>query len=166
VLAEDLVIGRRFLERGQRIATSFHQVENRNVRGSLARMFDRHSRWAKMRRVIAPACFAFEPMMSPALVAGIGFVVAPGRSTAALLALAAVVQTLASLLAMRHIRGHGLSWKYAPLELVRVVVMFGCWVNAWASRTIVWRGHSLLLGKGSTITPVATKRPVWARARG
>jgi len=158
VLAEDLMLGQRFLARGQRIATSFHQVENRNVQTSVGRMFGRHARWAKMRRVLAPTCFALELMLSPVLIVALGVLLAPGPRTGGLLLLAALLQTFFAWASTTAIRGHAVPLKYAPLELVRVVVMFGCWLEAWASREVVWRGHALTVGAGTVVTPSTRRR--------
>ncbi|MBX3186686.1 MAG: glycosyltransferase [Labilithrix sp.] len=154
VLAEDAVIGRRVADDGMRIATSFYVIENRNVAGSLAKTFDRHARWAKMRRAIVPGFFALEPLFAPVNAALLGVVLAPSRITIALLGLSVIVQTLTSLAAAWTIRGAPLPWRYAPLELVRTFVMLGCWASGWVSRTIVWRGHAFTIGKLSTITPM------------
>lgn len=159
VLAEDLMIGRGFAGAGFRIATSFAVVENRNVNGSLARMFDRHSRWAKMRRLIVPGFFTIEPLFSPIISALLGAVLFPARATVAMVGIATVVQTVASLLAAWSFRGRPLPWRYAPLEIVRTFVMLGCWASAWISRTVVWRGNPLELGPNTTVVRPRTLQP-------
>ena len=167
VLAEDLTMGRAVLKRGRRIATSFHQIENRVVTGSLAKTFDRHSRWAKMRRSIAPTAFALELFMSPFLVAGVALAIAPSRGTLLMLLVAAIVQTGFSFASLRAIRGKALPLWLLPLETVRVFVMLATWASAWASRRAVWRGNSLLIGPGSVLSgatapPAERTRPATA----
>lgn len=141
-----------------RIATTFSLVENRNVQGTVARSFERHSRWAKMRRTITPTCFAAELLLSPALLTAVGAVIAPCRETLALALLAVVAHTALANLSVATLRGEALSWCYAPLEIVRVVVMFGCWASAWASSTIVWRGNRLRIGPGSAVVTAPRDR--------
>jgi ceramide glucosyltransferase len=159
VLAEDLMIGRRVSELGLRIATSFAAVENRNVVGSVMRTFDRHARWAKMRRAILPQFFALEPLFVPAFMALVAALVAPSRTTLALLCASIIVQTITAHAAAWTVRGRPLPWRYAPLEIVRIFLMLACWANAWMKRTVTWRGHAFAIGTGSTITPLAAPSP-------
>ena len=164
VLAEDHVLGRRFLDAGFVVRTCMEPVENRNVACSVARTIERHTRWAKMRRALLPAGFAVEPLMTPIVVATIGLVVAPGEATAAALAAAWLLQTVASLTAVRLARGRWMAFKYAPLEVVRSYLTFLCWVRACGSRRIEWRGHPFALLPGSVIVPVVAQTDRSARS--
>jgi ceramide glucosyltransferase len=155
VLAEDFVLGRRFLEAGLRAKTSFEVVENRNVGCTMARTIERHTRWAKMRRSLKPVMFAVEPVLTPTVVASGALLVAPCRLTAVLLAIIVVVQTACALLAVRLLRGRSLAWWYAPLEVVRSYVTLISWSSAWVSNRIAWRGHPFVLRRGSVISPVS-----------
>jgi ceramide glucosyltransferase len=154
VLAEDHALGRRFLDAGFVARTSLDAVENRNIGCSLARTLERHTRWSKMRRVLHPVAFAFEPMMTPIVVASIGLVLAPGKVTAGLLSATCVLQTAAALMAVRVLRGHWLSWRYIPLEVMRSYVGLLCWARACVSRRIEWRGNAFMMTKGTRIVPV------------
>src|SRR5260370_26004651 len=156
VLAEDHLLGRRILDAGYVARTSFDVVENRNVGCSLSGTVERHTRWAKMRRSLNPVGFFMEPLLSPIAIASAGVLLAPGKATADFLGIVAVVQTLWALLAVRLVRGNGFAWWYAPLELVRSYVALFCWLRAWVSRRIAWRGHPFLLQRGRGIVPVVS----------
>jgi ceramide glucosyltransferase len=155
VLAEDHALGRRFIDGGFIARTSLDAVENRNVACSVARTIDRHTRWAKMRRSLYPGPFVLEPLLTPVVVASIGLLVAPSKITAATLFGVCLGQSVCALLAVRLLRGHALPWRYAPLEVVRSYTTLLCWLCAFASRRIQWRGHPFVLQRGSIITPVA-----------
>jgi ceramide glucosyltransferase len=165
VLAEDYALGRRFLDAGFATRTSLEPVENRNVGCTVARTLERHTRWSKMRRALYPAGFAFEPLMTPVVVASAGLAIAPGEVTAAVFAATCVVQTVAALTAVRVLRGSWLSWRYIPLELVRSYVGLLCWMRACASRRIEWRGHAFTMMRGTRIVPVEAPPERADRAR-
>ena len=153
VLAEDYALGRRFLDAGFAARTSLDAVENRNVGCTVSRTLERHTRWSKMRRALYPLGFALEPMMTPVVVASFGLVLAPGKTTAAILAATCVAQTTAALCAVRVLRGTWLPWRYLPLEVARSYVGLFCWARACASRRIDWRGNAFLMMRGTRIVP-------------
>jgi len=111
------------------------------------------------------AGFAFEPLMTPVVVASAGLAFAPGEVTATVFAATCVVQTIAALTAVRVLRGSWLSWRYIPLELVRSYVGLLCWMRACTSRRIEWRGHAFTMMRGTRIVPVELlpERPDRAR---
>jgi ceramide glucosyltransferase len=157
VLAEDHALGRLFLAADLEIRTSLVAVENRNVDTGVRRTIERHSRWAKMRRTIAPLPFALEPLAQPLAIALLAFAAHPSRAQAAAVIFAALLQTAGGFLSTRAIRGTWLAWHYLPLEVVRTMVALGCWATAWVSRRVSWRGHAFVLGAGSEITPAPAR---------
>jgi ceramide glucosyltransferase len=156
VLAEDHALGRRFLDGGFGVRTSLELVENRNIGCSVTRTIERHTRWSKIRRALFPAGFVTEPLLNPILVASFGWVLSPCKMTAAMLGIACCLQTVIALFAVRLLRGHWLSWRYLPLEIVRSYMALLCWLRACGSRRIEWRGHAFLLKRGTAIVPLAT----------
>ena len=65
----------------------------------------------------------------------------------------ALVITQVALSMVALLRGRAMAWKHAPLEIVRTVLLLGCWVAACASTRIQWRGHPFVLRRGSVIEP-------------
>jgi ceramide glucosyltransferase len=151
-------MGRRFADAGHGVRISLARVENRNVGCTVARTLERHTRWTKMRRALAPSGFAFEPILTPFVIALFAFALSPSRETVAAVAFTAVLQMLGAQLALRACRGHALAWTWAPLELVRSLLVLVCWLRACLSRRVQWRGHPFRLGVDSTITPIAPRR--------
>ena len=161
VLAEDHALGRLFLDAGYEVRTSLDLVENRNVDCSVRRTFERHTRWAKMRRAIAPARFALEPLLSPLAVASLVALLSPSRPAVLCLLASGMLQTLLALVSVRALRGSSLAWYYAPLEIFRTYLLLLCWLAAWFSRRITWRGHAFVLDRGSAIVPAPPSS--WSR---
>jgi ceramide glucosyltransferase len=172
LLAEDQVMGRTFSLAGYGVRTSLHAVHNRNVTCTLKRTLERHTRWAKLRRSLHPSGFFFEPLLSPLTVATLVAVIDPSRTTLGIAGAVAVAQTLITLAMVRLLRGTWLAWRYAPLEVVRTCLAFYCWAVAWMSMRIAWRGHAMVLRRGSVIAPLLpgangplSARGAWATLR-
>jgi len=165
-LAEDHVLGRRFMDAGFLARTSLDWVENRNVDCTLARTIERHTRWAQTRRSLLPMAFFIEPLVTPVIVTTVAAILAPSRATLLLLGVAWVAQATIAFAAVRRIRGPGTRWWWAPLEIVRAYFAWVCWARAYVSRRIAWRGHPFTLGKGSLIVPVPREADEGARRTG
>ena len=158
VLAEDYVMGRRFRDHGLGVSIVLDAVANRNVDCDFRRMIERHTRWAKMRRAIAPTAFAFEPLLSPIAIALAAVALSPTPRVAATLIAVTLMQCLGAAFTTRLIRGHALRLRYLLLEPLRAVAMQVCWLRAVMSRRVEWRGHAFIVGPDSVLTPVARPR--------
>jgi hypothetical protein len=101
--------------------------------------------------------FAVEPLLSPIVITTLGLLIAPSRTTAFLLAIAAFLQTFCAFVSTALLRRRSFAWWYVPLEVIRSYVAIFCWLRAWASRRIAWRGHPFVLQRGSAIVSLSTE---------
>jgi len=162
VLAEDHVLAQRFDRAGFGVRLSLAPVENRNIDCTVRRSLERHTRWGRMRRFIAPAGFPFEPLLSPIVTASFVCLAFPSRAAAvALLAGLALQVAGASWFALL-LRGRVPLW-LPPLEVARAYVLFGTWLAALANRRVSWRGNAFALTTGSRLVPAGPT--VYARLR-
>ncbi|MGK3997944.1 glycosyltransferase [Sorangium sp. So ce1024] len=161
VLAEDDVLGQRFSARGYVVELCLDPIENRNTSCSLTRTLDRHTRWAKMRRALAPGCFAVEPLNSPLLVAWLTLLLSPTGLALELWLFAWVLQSLGTFLALKRLRPGCSNTLLVAAEPLRTLCWFFCWLNAYASRRVAWRGNAFTLGAGSEL--VAAEEPAALR---
>ncbi len=164
VLAEDHALGRMMLDAGFSITTSLDVVENRNVKGTMRRTMERHTRWSKTRRTILPLGFFGEPLLMPAAISGVCFALVPGTISGVLFCLSCLIQIGGAVTAVYLLRGNALRWWHAPLELVRTLVMLVCWAGAFGGGRIEWRGHHFKVRRGSVIVPVGV-RAIRARSQ-
>jgi ceramide glucosyltransferase len=153
LLSEDHMLGKAFAAANFRVGLSLTPVANRNVACSLRRTMERHTRWAKLRRAIAPVGFWLEPLLSPIVMATMAMALSPGKTFFLALVAAVLLQTICAFASMRILRGQSLRWYWAPLELVRTYLLFYCWIGACVSRRVSWRGHHFELARDSAIVP-------------
>jgi ceramide glucosyltransferase len=153
VLSDDHMLGRAFARAGYQVRVSLWPVENRNVDCSLERTIERHTRWAQTRRALAPVGFAFEPALSPVVITTLACLASPTKLFCLALLSAVMVQIVCAAVTTRTLRGVAPRWYWVPLEIVRSYLLFFCWLRAWSSRRVTWRGHHVELVRDSAIVP-------------
>jgi ceramide glucosyltransferase len=153
VLAEDDVLGRRFHDLGYGVELVLDPIEDRNVACAPRRSIERHTRWAKMRRAIAPRFFLLEPLLSPIFVSLAAATIAPSAIAAKALCFATLLQVLFAFLA-HSANGATRPLLLAAMEPVRALASIACHLLALASRRVSWRGNPLLVGPGSKLSPI------------
>ena len=152
VLAEDHVLAQIFTRHGVAVRVCMAPVENRNVDCTVQRTLERHTRWGKLRRTIAPHGFPFEPLMSPIVVATVALLVSQSRLAALSLLASIALQVAGAALAVLLLRGRVPLW-LPPLEVVRSYLQAYAWIRASLSRRVAWRGHEFSLRSGSRLVP-------------
>jgi ceramide glucosyltransferase len=160
-LAEDFLLGRHYLASGRRVVLSATPILNVNVEMPLERSINRHARWLKMRAVIHPSSFVADIFANPVALATLaavsdGF----GRHTAAALLAVMVLKILGDSLLVRHVRGHAMAPQYAVWVPFKDLLMFGVWMYASVSRSVVWRGIRFRMGPDSQLLPDLGPLPV------
>lgn len=153
VLAEDEMLGRAFRAHGFRVSVSRQPVSNVVVSYTLLRTLDRHARWAKMRRAIAPGYFLLEPLLSPTWVAALMLPLSGPRLGVELVSLALAFQVSSAYVASRVLGSHKQSLRMALVEPLRTLMHAVCWGMALVSNRVHWKGHRFALTVGSRLLP-------------
>jgi ceramide glucosyltransferase len=165
MLAEDQVIGIRVRKAGYGIRLSHHVIENVNQARGLGWFLNRHSRWFKMRRRLAPAAFLAEPLAN---LSTIGLVWAfsgeSGLAWGGLLVLVGLglardaVQT-------RWLRGTFPKSRHLLLSPIKDLFLLPVWFDALFNRSVRWRGHRFLIGRFTRLRLARVPRTVRRRVR-
>jgi ceramide glucosyltransferase len=165
MLAEDQVIGMRVRKAGYAIRLSHHIIANVNQARGFRWFLNRHSRWFKIRRRLAPAVFLTEPLGN---LATIGLVWAlSGESGIAwggllvLVGLGMVRDALQS----RWLRGTFPSPGHLLLSPVKDLFLLPVWFDALINRHVNWRGNRFLIGRFTRLRLAPVPRTVRRRVR-
>lgn len=151
VLAEDQAIGLALADRGWKLRLAPHVVENVVVRRSLKQAMARMIRWNKIRFAFNPLLYAGELLANP-LALALAAVPFSGdaRSAVGLAAGIALLRVAQAgvLAATTGRRG----WEGAALLApAHDLVLLATWCVPFASRSVVWRGHRVQIGRGTVL---------------
>jgi ceramide glucosyltransferase len=160
-LAEDFLLGRHFVAEGKKVLLSATPILNMNVDTPVERFFARHARWLKMRAVLHPPGFLCDLLANP-IALGVLALVSAKFDPELVPVVAALVLFKCSMewLTVRAIRGVPLKLGHAALVPVKDVLLFGIWVYAIFSRSVVWRGIRFRMGSDSQLLPDEGALPV------
>jgi ceramide glucosyltransferase len=165
LLAEDQAIGVRVRQAGYAIRLSHHVIDNVNCRRSLRWFLNRHSRWYKIQRQMAPPAFLAEPAANLATVGLVwAFSGESGIAWGGLLLLVGLgivrdaVQT-------RWMRGSFPKLRHLLYSPIKDILLLSVWFDAIFDRRVRWRGHRFLIGRMTRLRRARVPRQVRRRVR-
>jgi ceramide glucosyltransferase len=151
-LAEDFLLGRLVARAGYRVVLSADEIQTVSGSKAVGSVWQRHRRWAILRRRLGGLFYAAEALASPALFV-VGAAVASGGAAAVLAAALSlwIARTGIETFALRRPRPalRLVDLLLLPLRDVALVPLF--WAGLWGSQTR-WRGRPLRVGTGSLLT--------------
>jgi len=165
LLAEDQAIGIRVRKAGYAIRLSHHVISNVNQARSFRWFLNRHSRWFKIRRRLAPATFLAEPLAN---LGTIGLVWAlsdeSGVAWGGLLVLAGLGM-LRDAVQTRWLRGSFPRLRHVLLSPIKDLFLLPVWFDALVNRRVDWRGNRFLVGPFTRLRLARVPRTVRRRVR-
>jgi ceramide glucosyltransferase len=165
ILAEDQTIGVRVRKAGYSIRLSHHVIDNVNCERYLTWFLNRHSRWYKVRRQMAPVAFLLEPAANPAAVGLVwAFSGESGIAWGGLLLLAGL-GIVRDALQTRWLRGSFPRLRHLLLSPVKDILLLPVWFAAIVNRRVTWRGNSFLIGRMTRLRHARVPRRVRRRVR-
>ncbi|MEX1243908.1 MAG: glycosyltransferase [Thermoanaerobaculia bacterium] len=148
-LAEDFLLGRAVRRAGYRVALSADDLDTTEVRKRARPVWERHRRWAMMRRRLGGPLYAGELLASPLL----WFAAAMAAPSAGWRIAAGVLLGLRwGIELFSAPRGSGaLSWRDAAVLPLRDLGAAAVFWAGLLGRGVAWRGRPLVIGKETRI---------------
>jgi ceramide glucosyltransferase len=165
LLAEDQVIGVLVRKAGYSIRLSHHVIDNINRRRGFNWFLNRHSRWYKIRRQMAPYTFLSEPMAN---LATVGLVWAFSGDSG--IAWGGLVGLVGMGMARDALQTRWLSGRFPELRRllfspIKDVLLLPLWFDAIVNSRVQWRGHRFHVGRLTRLRQARVPRDVRRRVR-
>lgn len=154
VLAEDYVMGHLYSEAGFAVALAPDPVPVPLRQWTWSQLFNRHLRWAQMRRRVSLGVYLIEPLLypTPSLLLGVAICSAYGFSVMVQIGLACLlircIWDAGLIFAMS--RGRAALW-WCFGAVAKDCFALALWCIGGVKRTLVWRGNRLIISEGSRL---------------
>jgi ceramide glucosyltransferase len=165
LLAEDQAIAIRVRKAGYAIRLSHHVISNVNRQRSFRWFLNRHSRWFKIRRWMAPVTFLTEPLANLGTIALVWALTDEARIAWEVPLLLLGLGMVRDAVQTRWLRGSFPRFRHLLWSPVKDLLLLPVWFDALIDRRVVWRGHRLLVGRFTRLRLGRVPRTVRRRVR-
>ncbi len=152
-LAEDHILGLCIRNLGYSLKVSYQAVDSINHSWGLQKFFNRHLRWATMRRHVNLWHYLAEMFSNPLFFALLLVAWRRDLYSVAIFAGAGVLKSVLDLLAASFV-GTRQSWYHFVLVPLKDLIIAYIWFVPIYGKTINWRGNWFLVGKNTSLAPV------------
>lgn len=143
-IAEDAASTKAVRGQGLRVRLVDRPFEQPLGLRSAREVWQRHSRWARLRRASFPWHFAPEILTGALLPAVLAAIATREAGLGATTGAAAVVVLLyGAELALAALARFPLSWRMPAAMFVRDLALPVLWIDAWLNSDFTWRGHAM-----------------------
>ena len=155
VLAEDYVMGTLVTTALQkRVAVATRAVQNVTERRTVEEFAARYRRWAVLQRQAAgPVPYAAMVLLNPVLLATVAVIASRTRLALAGLAVTCLAKAALDGAAVSLLRRGGFGVAQLALSPLKDLVFGTAWAYGLVRRDVNWRGHRLVVRRGTYIDP-------------
>jgi ceramide glucosyltransferase len=153
VLAEDWVLGVLVgTVLGKRVAVARRPVLNVGTRRTVGEFAARYARWSVLQRqAMGPWVHGAQVLLNPVLLATAGAALDPGPRSLLLALAVCVAKAALDGASARALRPPGFRLRQLALVPAKDLVVGAAWAWGVVRRDVVWRGHRLVVGRGTRV---------------
>lgn len=152
VLAEDHLIGKKVKKVGYKIYHSSHVINNVNIHWSLKRFYNRHLRWAMIRKRLNIFRYLSELFTNPIMIAFVYMLISFNHKSLTLFSIISIIKIIFDFKTAVTI-GADLKWFHFLLVPVKDIIIGIIWFVPFLHNRINWRGNSFFISKGTVLKP-------------
>lgn len=152
VLAEDHLIGKEVKKVGYKIYHSPHVINNINMHWSMKRFFNRHIRWAMIRKRLKLFRYISEFFVNPILIGLIYLFIDFRIESIAIFFITSLIKITFDYRIATAI-GADLNWYQYLLIPVKDILIGFIWFVPFVRNKITWRGNSFYISKRTQLKP-------------
>jgi ceramide glucosyltransferase len=151
-LIEDALLGKHIKELGYKVKTSISCVDNVNSGWNLGRFWNRHLRWATLRRHLNVFQYPAEVFAHPTTLSLIYALLRNDQLAWFIFAGICVVKIGIDKIAASCVLSRQDWWQYLLIP-IKELLMFAIWFAAFFKRTVEWRGNKFVLSRNTYVVP-------------
>jgi len=160
-LAEDYMLGQAIKNAGYRVVTAEVPVPAWHDGWTLGRFFNRHVRWAVMRRRVSRAAYLTELLFTPgpmlSLMILLGVMLPSSGINATWMALGWGFEQALGAITFTCMTGRRIPLAALAINPARQWLTLGIWVLGWFLHSVEWRGKSYRVGVQSALRPMSAR---------
>ena len=151
-LAEDHLIGKEVKKAGYKIYHSSYVINNINIHWTMKRFFNRHLRWAMIRKRLNIIRYLSEMLINPILMSFIYMLINFNYESIAYMGVVSAIKIIFDF-KMATAIGADLKWFYYLLVPAKDIIIGLIWFVPFVHNKISWRGNSFFISKGTRLKP-------------
>jgi ceramide glucosyltransferase len=153
VLAEDHLMGEAVRRLGLEVRISARPINSVNVNWKLQNFFNRHVRWAKLRRNINEFYYLVEAMSNPIVTSLLYALFSQDNLSWLILGTVLVYKIFADFI-LDWLLNSDIRWYHYLLIPLKDLIVGFIWIVPYFSRTVVWRGNKFKIQKNTELVPI------------
>jgi ceramide glucosyltransferase len=153
ILAEDYLMGMAIKDLGLEVRNCQDPINNINEKWKVKDFYNRHLRWAKLRKNTSEFYYLVESLSNPISIALI-YTLIRFDLIGIIIFLSTIVTKISIDILISKILKSDLKWIHYSLIPLKDLIIGIIWYIPHFSRTVVWRGNAFKITKNTRLIPI------------